>query len=222
MWDLPTRVFHWALVVAVTYAWVSVELLEDMQQHFYAGYTVLGLLLFRIVWGVIGSTPSKFSHFMVSPKVVWSYVRGRPNASISTLSHNPLGALSVIAMLVILLTQAVLGLFSTDDYFYGPLSGLVTDDVRTLLSGLHLQNVNIIYGLLALHLGAILYHQVVLKNGLIQAMISGKKPFQTSRVEFLWRPLWLALLVALICAALVYYFATAYLELIPQSEFDYF
>ncbi len=221
VWDLPTRLFHWGLVISVLYSWFSVTVLEDMQQHFYAGYTVLTLLLFRVFWGFVGSSTSRFTDFVRGPKTVWAYLQGRSLQSYS--GHNPLGALSVLAMLLVLLVQAVLGLFSTDDYFYGPLSGLVGDETRAYLSSLHLSNVNLIYALLSLHVLAVLFYQFVKKQPLVQAMLNGKKPNTVgNNKSFKPTHIWLALLSIMISVAVVYYLATAYTDQIPSGEFDYY
>ncbi len=221
VWDLPTRLFHWALVLSVFYAWFAVEILEDMQQHFYAGYAVLVLISFRIIWGLIGSEASLFSSFLVSPLKALGYARSLGKSSRPHLSHNPTGGWSVVAMLVFFGAQAVLGLFSTDDYFYGPLSGLISDELRGRLTELHLLNVNILYGLIALHVVAISYYQFIADQPLIGSMIHGKKPGEPQSKLAKTSPWW-ALFVLLITIAAVYWLATAFVDLIPQEEFSYY
>lgn len=174
VWDLPLRLFHWALVGLVCYAWYSVEILEDMDQHFLCGYAILTLLLFRVAWGFWGAKHALFRAFIKRPKTILNYLRGRQSEPY--LGHNPLGAISVILMLALLLTQAISGLFSDDEYYYfGPLTGFVSGDTVSFFSTLHHQNVDFIIAVLALHVGAILYYELFKKQRLVKAMITGRK-----------------------------------------------
>jgi len=226
VWDLSTRLFHWVLLCAVSYSWFSIEILENMQQHFYAGYTVLTALLFRLVWGVIGSTHSRFRSFIYSPREILEYLSSLKNTRPSVyLGHNPLGSLSVIAILILLLAQVILGLFSTDGYFFGPLSGLVSDDLRQALTSLHLDNTNLIYAMLALHVMAIAYYKVRKQEPLTKAMFSGYKEIgDVSQPEphnhLASNTLALAVLVC--CAAFVYWLVNAYVDITPAGEYDYY
>ena len=228
VWDLPTRLFHWALLSAVVYSWLSVEVLEDMQQHFYSGYAVLTLLLWRLAWGFVGSRYSRFRRFFFPPRELLDYAKAffcRTARGTNTryLGHNPLGSLSALAIILVLLIQGSLGLFSTDDYFFGPLAGLVGSDTMAQLTGLHLDNVNLIYVLLGLHLAAIIYYQVVKKESLTKAMVTGRKnnvddkahqPKPASNL--------LALVLLLLSAGLVYWLTNAYVDLLPAADYDYY
>jgi cytochrome b len=127
VWDLPTRLFHWTLFVAVT-----ISLLTGLQGgnwmvwHERTGLLVLGLLTFRLIWGVLGSTYARFAQFFPTPRSLLAYLRGHWHGE----GHSPLGALSVFALLLVLLFQAGSGLFSTDDIvFDGPLHDLVSSDL---------------------------------------------------------------------------------------------
>lgn len=234
VWDVPTRLFHWGLVISVLYSWFSVKILEDMQQHFYAGYAVLTLLLFRIIWGFVGSHYSRFNAFLFSPSKIFTYLKtlfSSGKAQQERLiypGHNPAGGLSALIMILVLTLQAALGMFSTDDYFYGPLAGLVGSDQRAWLSSLHLDNVNIIYGLLGLHLLAIIFYKWIKKEPLTKAMITGGKDVDGNSAddESTQHKKTAGNLVALavftVCIALVCYLANAYLDLLPAGEFDYF
>ncbi len=221
IWDLPTRLFHWSLVAAVFYSWFSVEILEDMQQHFYSGYAVLTLLLFRIAWGFFGSHYSRFSTMLFSPKDILDYLNNfRVSDSKPYCGHNPLGSLSAILMILVLFAQTLLGLFSSDDYFFGPLTGLVNNDMIASASELHSLNKDLIYVLIGLHLAAIVYYQLRKKQNLTKAMITGSKPSPDS-VEYadvsdvkLANKL-LPLVIALLCIAVVYWLATAFLDRLP-------
>lgn len=173
VWDLPTRIFHWLLVVLVVAAYVTGQMGGSMiEWHGRAGVAITGLLAFRIVWGIVGSTYARFVDFIPTPARLGVYLRGewtRPG-------HNPLGALSVFALLGILLFQAVSGLFSNDDIaFSGPLRQLVSADTTNWLSGLHRQNYWIIIAFVALHVSAVAFYGLVKKDNLVKPMITGVK-----------------------------------------------
>ena len=143
VWDLPLRLFHWLLALCVTGALVTVSLGGNwMVWHERFGLSVLGLLTFRLVWGLVGGTYARFSNFFPTPSRVSQYLRGQWQE----LGHNPLGAFSVFAMLGLFAFQALTGLFSSDDVaFYGPLTRLVDSDVISLLSGWHRSTEELIY-----------------------------------------------------------------------------
>ena len=228
VWDLPTRLFHWTLAIAVFYSWFSMEVLENMQQHFYSGYVVLSLLLFRLVWGLVGSYYARFSSFPCSPRSILNYLKGlRSPKPERYLGHNPLGSLSAILMILLVLVQAVLGLFSSDDYFFGPLSGLVDSKVMTWASEMHLLNSNAVFAVIGLHIAAILYYQLIKKERLTKAMITGDKVL-IDGVEYVdgqpTKPAnkWLALLVFFLCVGVVYYLTTAFFDSLPSASDSYY
>ena len=171
LWDLPLRVFHWSLVAAVTAAVATGEIGGPwMVWHGRAGLLIVGLLVFRAVWGVVGSATSRFTHFAPSPGRVIAYLRGRWRG----VGHNPLGALSVFALLGLLSLQAATGLFGNDDIaFAGPLNHLVGDAAGSRATGWHRLLVDGLFVLLALHLLAIAFHVIVKRHRLIRPMISG-------------------------------------------------
>ena len=171
LWDLPLRVFHWSLVAAVTTAVITGELGGSwMPWHGRAGLAIVGLLVFRIVWGVVGSATSRFTHFAPSPVSVIAYLRGRWRG----IGHNPLGALAVFALLGLLSLQAATGLLGNDDIaFAGPLNHLVDDSLGSRATGLHRLLAYGLFALLALHLLAIAFHVLVKRHRLIRPMVSG-------------------------------------------------
>ena len=171
LWDLPLRVFHWSLVASVSAAVVTGELGGAwMVWHGRAGLIIVGLLLFRLVWGVLGSATSRFTHFAPSPARVLAYLRGRWRG----IGHNPLGALSVFALLGLLALQAATGLFGNDDIaFAGPLNHFVDDTLGSRVTGWHRLLADGLFVLLALHLLAILFHVFVKRHRLIRPMITG-------------------------------------------------
>lgn len=173
IWDLPTRLFHWLLVVLVVASFVTGWLGGNLiEWHARAGIAITGLLAFRLVWGFVGSTYARFAHFVPGPGRLLAYVRGQWRG----LGHNPVGALSVLALLSILIFQAVSGLVANDDIaFEGPLYALVSKSTSDSLSSLHRQNFWIIIALVSLHVLAIAFYALVKKDNLVKPMITGVK-----------------------------------------------
>lgn len=171
VWDLPTRLFHWALVVSATGAFVTVKLGGLwMDWHVRFGLIVLGLIAFRIIWGVVGPRYARFGHFIRGPMTVVRFMRGQYDHG---AGHNPLGALSVVALLSVFGFQAFSGLFADDDIFtVGPLAFLSTSWSATF-TGLHKLNQWIMLALVALHVATIAWYQLALKRNLTGAMIHG-------------------------------------------------
>lgn len=172
VWDLPLRLFHWLLALCVTGALVTVSLGGNwMVWHERCGMAVLGLLTFRLVWGMVGGTYARFGSFFPTPKRVMQYLRGNWQG----LGHNPLGAFSVFAMLGLFSFQALTGLFSNDDVaFYGPLTRLVSSDVSALVSSWHRSTEELIYIVIGLHILAIVVYRLRGKK-LVGAMLHGRK-----------------------------------------------
>ena len=174
IWDLPLRLFHWALAVLVVMAWVSVEIMEDLDLHFLCGYGILGLILFRLIWGFVGPEHARFSAFVKGPSELLAYLKGEQKNYRG--GHNPLGALSVLLMLAVVGLQATTGLFTDDEYYYfGPLNSYVSSDVVGVMSNLHHLNVNVIIAAIALHLAAIAFYRITKKENLVTPMITGVK-----------------------------------------------
>jgi len=149
-----------------------------MQWHAYFGYTILTLLIFRIVWGFVGSTHARFANFIPSKAILLNYLTGKSKA---VLGHNPLGALSVVALILALLTQALTGLFADDEIaFQGPLAKYLSEATVSIFSEIHEANSGLIYGLIAIHLAAIFYHQKIKGENLIKPMLVGDKEIDPS------------------------------------------
>lgn len=174
IWDLPTRLFHWLLVVCITGAVICVNVGGYwMQWHAYFGYAALTLVLFRVLWGFIGPVHSRFITFVPSPQRLIAFLGGKVG---SGLGHNPLGSLSVLALLLVVGIQASTGLFTDDDIaFQGPLAKYVSGATVSLLSSIHALNSNILFGLIGLHVIAIAYHQWVRRESIVMPMIDGDK-----------------------------------------------
>ena len=207
VWDLPTRLFHWALAICIVGLVVTANIGGNwMNWHLRLGYTVLTLLLFRVVWGFVGGHWSRFGSFLYSPAALMRYLRGQGDASHS-VGHSPLGALSVFALLAVLLLQVSTGLVSDDEIaFSGPLTRFVSGDTVAAATGYH-KNIGkfIVIGLVVLHLAAILFYKLVRKQGLVRAMVVGDKrltaPATGARDSAGARLL--ALAVLLVCAGAV-------------------
>lgn len=209
VWDLPTRLFHWSLALCVVGLVITGNVGGNwMNWHGWLGYAVLTLLLFRVIWGLVGGRWSRFSSFFYGPASVWSYLRGQ-SAPEHRIGHNPLGAWSVFALLAVLLLQAGSGLFSDDEIaFTGPLVGLVSGDLVSQATSYH-KDVGklILIGLVGLHLAAIAFYRLARKDGLVGPMISGDKVLEeataTGSVDNA-RTRLAALLVLAVCAIAVF------------------
>jgi cytochrome b len=206
VWDVPTRVFHWLLVGLVAFSLYTglVGGFREMGWHVKSGYAILALVLFRIVWGVIGSRHSRFTDFVRGPFAVFAYARDLlRNASTGTIGHNPLGGWSVMAMLASLLVQAGTGLFSNDDILTeGPLASLVSKSVSDQITAVHDANAVILMVLIGVHLSAIAFYALVKRENLVRAMITGRKPATPDAPDAPYAPVWLAaaVLVAAVLA----------------------
>lgn len=175
VWDWPLRVFHWVLAVCVAAAWATHYAgLEWFPWHRRFGYATLVLVGFRLAWGVVGPRHARFRAFVRGPRAVWHYVRRRDAAPAA--GHNPLGGWSVLAMLAALLLQAATGLFANDEIANaGPFYGWVASQTSGRLTGLHHLNSNVVLGLVALHLLAIAWHDLVRGRGLTRSMATGRR-----------------------------------------------
>ncbi|MFO8142365.1 MAG: cytochrome b/b6 domain-containing protein [Marinobacter sp.] len=215
LWDLPVRLFHWLLVLAVTGSIVTIKVGGDwMAWHERFGLVVIGLLAFRIVWGFLGSSYARFVQFVRGPGVIVDYLKGRWQG----VGHNPLGALSVLALIGLFGYQAVSGLFANDEVaFYGPLYPLVSSDLSGTLSGWHRQTEWYLYGLVALHVAAVLFYTVIKKDNLVAPMITGKKKVQAGQSGDARGGGALAFVVSLVLALLVVWAASGELISPPPA-----
>ena len=208
IWDLPTRVFHWASALCVLGLAVTGTVGGSaMVFHFRFGYALLTLLLFRLVWGLMGGHWSRFRSFVFGPRAVFAYLRGRAPASHS-VGHSPLGALSVWALLAFLSLQVATGLISDDEISTaGPLTHLVSNAAVSLGSQYHTQLGKwILLALVLLHVAAIIY-LVRRRQGLLAAMLHGDKqlPAPAAAARDDARSRITAFLVLCLCAAAVFW-----------------
>ena len=179
VWDLPIRLFHWLLVLCIAGSLISVNLGGNaIEWHAYFGYSVLTLLIFRFIWGFVGSKHARFSSFMPTRLAILNYLQGR---SPRILGHNPIGALSVFALLFVLSVQVVTGLFVDDEIaFQGPLAKYVPNFIVSFLSEIHEGNQVIIYTLIAIHISAIWFYKKYKGENLIKPMLTGDKEIDPS------------------------------------------
>lgn len=177
VWDLPTRLFHWTLVALMIAQWLSAETSSTMTYHVWGGYAVLTLVLFRLIWGFVGSETARFSHFVRGPGAALEYVRALLRGETPLhLGHNPMGGWSILAMLALLLIQAGTGLFANDDIaLEGPLYSWVSKETSDWLTTIHRLNFNLLLAMIAVHLSAVLFYLLVKGENLIHPMLSGHK-----------------------------------------------
>ena len=173
VWDLPTRLFHWLLAALIGFSWWSAEE-EQLEWHMWSGYAVLTLLLFRLLWGIFGSSTARFSNFLRGPAGVLGYLRD--SKGWRAVGHTPLGALSVVALLGLTIAQVATGLFNADDdgLYEGALAPLVSYDFADAAHDAHELVFNILLAFIALHVAAILYYRLFKGRKLVGPMISGR------------------------------------------------
>lgn len=208
VWDLPTRVFHWTLALAVAGSVISAKIGGNaMVWHFRLGYLVLTLLAFRILWGLVGGRWSRFASFVYAPATLWRYLRGRaaPQERLE-VGHSPTGALSVFALLGVLLVQLGTGLVADDEIAnQGPLNRFVgTDTVMSATSWHKSWGQWLVLALVALHLAAIAFYLLKRNINLVRPMLLGDKPLPPgtpASADGLPQRV-LALLLAALCAGL--------------------
>jgi cytochrome b len=216
VWDLPVRLFHWTLVILIATSYLTGQVGGDwMKLHFWSGYAILTLILFRIAWGFVGSTTARFSHFVKGPSAAFHHLAelagtDRPR----DVGHNPLGGAMVMALIFGVLAQVAAGLFAADTdtgMVNGPLAPLVADKWIERATAFHEFWVNVLLVLVGLHVLAAIGYLVWKRQNLISAMIHGHKPIDdvvppgqaAPRLQFASGRLAISLLIA--CAAIVYF-----------------
>jgi cytochrome b len=181
IWDLPTRIFHWALAASVVGLVITAKVGGNaMEWHFRLGHLVLALLVFRILWGLVGGRWSRFTAFVYSPARLVRYLRGAAHPE-DAVGHSPLGALSVFGLLAVLVAQVATGLLSDDEIaFAGPLTRFVSNAVVGQATGYHKEiGQYLVLGLVALHVLAIVFYVLVRKERLVRPMLHGDKALAT-------------------------------------------
>jgi cytochrome b len=214
VWDVPVRLFHWLLVTSILMLFITGKVGGNyMEWHKKIGFFVIGLIAFRIVWGFVGSYHARFKNFVRGPAAVIAYAKSLfKKDSPHYLGHNPMGALSVLALIAAVGFQTFTGLFSNDDIMLeGPYASMVSKAFSDQMTSLHHLNSNVILVLIGLHLSAIVFYAVFKKEQLIEAMLTGKKEVDTSIGGHLEqempekaRPAWLSWSIIVVVGGVVY------------------
>lgn len=206
VWDLPTRLFHWMLVVLVLLQFGTAEFgWLSMEWHYRFGYATLALLLFRIAWGLAGSQTSRFADFVRGPLALARYLRAELSAhATAQVGHNPLGGWSVLVILFVLLAQVVSGLFASDGIDTdGPFAERVSGAWVKLATRLHHLGESVLLALIGLHIAAVLLHWLLRHDNLVLPMITGTKRVDAPAPRFVSNGLALALFAAALAAVVV-------------------
>ncbi len=200
IWDLQVRLFHWAIVLLIPVLWWTAEN-DQLDLHILLGQIMLGLILFRLLWGLLGSSTARFSGFLRGPGAVIAYLTGRGGRG---FGHNPLGGWSVVVMLLALVTQVGLGLFAIDEdaLYEGPLSHLVSYETARILAHRHETVFWILAALIALHVLAVLYYLVAKRDDLVTPMVTGRRAADETGASMVPAPLWRVLLAAVLAVGL--------------------
>jgi cytochrome b len=202
VWDIYTRLWHWLLVLGIFFQWLSGEVLDSqMQNHALMGYTLLGMMIFRLCWGLIGPEAVRFTRFVPSWTTLRSYIT-KSNKAIF-VSHNPLGALAVLAFIVLITLQAASGFFMEDEIFFtGPLYNWLSASTTSLIAEMHEIAFTGILLLIAIHIFAVIYHRFKHEPFIVKAMVTGNKPltnpFQPLPTVQLHIRAWLCIAVSII------------------------
>ena len=212
VWDLPLRLFHWLLATAIAVSlWTGLSGgFEEMEWHQRSGYCVLGLILFRLLWGFLGTRHARFASFLAGPGRVLAHARAmasrRPPA---TTGHNPAAGWTISLTLIAIAVQAVTGLFASDDLFVeGPLVHLVGDETVSTMTRIHGWGQWILGALVALHLLAILVHSEVFNERIVSPMITGRSPDAAPEEGIASQRVPLGLGLALVVAGVVWWIVT--------------
>ena len=214
VWDLPTRVFHWSLLLSICGSFYAVWVAEDMVLHSRFGYAVLALCLFRMVWGVVGGHWSRFASFMPSWRQTRAYLSSS-QAMEAQPGHNPLGAWSVYAFLLLLLLQVASGMGSDDDVvFSGPLAPLMPSAWVSWFTSYHADiGKTVLMVLILVHIAAVLFYTLVKRQALIQAMWHGFRQWPVAAIASV--DTWRRRLGALAILAVIALGIAALLRLLP-------
>ena len=178
IWDLPVRIVHWLLAVLLCGSWYTVTVTGDMERHMLIGQTILCLLIFRVIWGFVGTRYARFGSFVFKPGTIVAYAKSvLSRSSGGYAGHNPLGSLAVFAMFALIGIQVSTGLFATDgDFYEGPLNHLVSGRTGSQITDIHYLNFDVLAIMIGIHIVAILFYLFYKRENLITPMLSGKKP----------------------------------------------
>ena len=208
VWDLPTRVMYWAFVAGVALSWWTAET-GRLEWHRWSGYTLLGLLLFRLYWGFFGSSTARFTTFVRGPRAIREYLQGQWALA---AGHNPLGALSVLTLLGLMLLQVLLGLFAVDvdGIESGPLSLYVSFETGRVCAQWHEVVFGVLQAVILLHLIAVFYYLFFKRQNLLGAMVTGKRVFATGMAPMTPASRWRLVVGVALSAAITYAVSQAF------------
>jgi cytochrome b len=205
VWDIPIRLFHWSIVALLCASWFSADQ-GYMRVHLVSGLTLLALLLFRIGWGLVGSTTARFSNFLHPPRRVVGYLKGLAGGDkLFYAGHNPAGGMMVLALIAVLLAQVATGLFANDGVrFHGPLALLVSEDASTLFTDIHGLIFNLILLLVWCQVVAVGFYLLVKGENLIWPMVTGRKhrAYLPAELNIAFTRLYIALLLLAVSAGI--------------------
>jgi cytochrome b len=193
LWDLPVRLVHWTLVVLLAALWWTAEIASNVALHKILGTVMLGLIVFRLLWGFLGGSTARFGKFVRGPRAAFAYLRNlRSGEAEPIVGHNPIGGWSVVILLLLLAAQVTIGLFTqdVDGIESGPLSYLVSYDTADAARGLHGKVFYLLLGFVVLHLAAVLFYRFVHRNDLIRPMITGSKAYDAPVEAPQFAPAW--------------------------------
>ena len=201
VWDLPTRIFHGAIIGLIAYLWWT-ERTDDITNHKLAGFALIALVAFRIFWGIVGSQTARFSDFVKGPRAAWRYMTGRGSTS---LGHNPIGGWSVVALLCLIAVECLLGLFAIDEdgLESGPLAPTIGLDWAQQAAHWHAMLFNVLLAVIGVHIGAVLVYSLFGKS-LVLPMITGRRGTTKPSTLPTFAPWWLALCGVVLAAAAFY------------------
>ena len=207
VWDAPTRLFHWLVVLLVAGAYVTLKL-NRIEWHVRIGEALLSLVLFRLLWGCFGSETARFRSFVASPAAAWVHLRHvfRREADLQ-VGHNPAGGWMVLLLLALLFVETLSGIYVYNEVAdEGPLSAWVPASIANAISTVHAMGWDVLIAAVALHVGAIVLYAVAKGNNLLRPMLTGRKslpaPIRAPRRAPVWRAL-LALAAAALAVTLL-------------------
>jgi cytochrome b len=204
LWDGPVRIVHWLLVVLIGFSWWASD--DHLEWHRWSGYAVIALVVFRIYWGFAGGGAARFTAFVRGPRTTLAYLKTLPRRdTVEAPGHNPLGALSVLAILAVLTVQVGTGLFvvDVDGLDGGPLSNKVSFELGRELADLHELSFRALQALVLLHVAAVLFYLGWKRTNLVGAMFTGRRDLSTDP-GFEGAPLWRLLLGIVLAAAVTW------------------
>lgn len=179
VWDVYIRIFHWLLTFFVLTSFISIKFFDSLYVHFISGHCIVGLLVFRLIWGLVGSETARFKNFIKGPAAILKYIKSLADGKKHKASygHSPIAALSVIAMLLILIFQVLSGLFFFDEetFIEGPLAQYGPDGLLENARIYHPIGSKLVMIIIGVHLLALAVYYVFFKQNLIKPMIIGYK-----------------------------------------------